>query len=154
MYVFTFRYKLEGVAFYATKLPRKRTTLPYIQEYGVISPVNLDYKIWSKFTYSYKFFDIRSNRQKGMLELVCVSVGCPTRSSIYAFVPCLSLLCSVSCCSPIFVLSAPKHWSRSGFIRQSTIFTLVTIFRTSSFLSVTSSQMWWNRISMCFVFAW
>ena len=35
--------KLEGVAFYANKLPRKRTTFSYLQEYGVISPINLDY---------------------------------------------------------------------------------------------------------------
>ena len=43
MYVFTLRYKLEGVAFYANKLPRKRTTHSDLQECGVISPVNLDY---------------------------------------------------------------------------------------------------------------
>ena len=44
MYVFTLRYK-RGVAFYADKLPRKRNTLSYLQEYGAISPVNLDYNI-------------------------------------------------------------------------------------------------------------
>ena len=43
MYVFTLRYKLEGVAFYANKLPRKRTTHSDLQECRVISPVNLDY---------------------------------------------------------------------------------------------------------------
>ena len=50
MYLFTLRYKYEGVAFYANKLARKTTTLSYLQEYGVISPINLDYSIWSKFT--------------------------------------------------------------------------------------------------------
>ena len=44
MYVFTLRYKLEGVTFYANKLPRKRTTHSDLQECGVISLVNLDYK--------------------------------------------------------------------------------------------------------------
>ena len=43
MYVFTLSYKLEGVAFYANKLPRKRTTHSDLQECRVISPVNLDY---------------------------------------------------------------------------------------------------------------
>ena len=43
MYVFKLRYKLEGVAFYANKLPRKRTTLSDLQECVVISLVNLDY---------------------------------------------------------------------------------------------------------------
>ena len=32
MYVFTLRNKLEGVAFYANKLPRKRTTLSDLQK--------------------------------------------------------------------------------------------------------------------------
>ena len=41
--MFTLGYKLDGVAFYANKLPRKRVTLSYLQVYGVISPVNLDY---------------------------------------------------------------------------------------------------------------
>ena len=45
MYLFTLRYKYEGVAFYANKLARKTTTLSYLQEYGVISPINLDYNI-------------------------------------------------------------------------------------------------------------
>ena len=44
MYVFTLRYKLEGVAFYANKIPGKRTSHSDLQECGVISPVNLDYK--------------------------------------------------------------------------------------------------------------
>ena len=43
MYVFTLRYKLEGVSFYANKLPRKRTTYSDLPECGVISLVNLDY---------------------------------------------------------------------------------------------------------------
>ena len=43
MYVFILRYKLEGVALYANKLPRKRTSHFDLQECGVISPVNLDY---------------------------------------------------------------------------------------------------------------
>ena len=43
MYMFTLRYKLEGMTFYANKLPRKRTTLSDLQECRVISLVNRDY---------------------------------------------------------------------------------------------------------------
>ena len=50
-----------------------------------------------------------------------------------------AFFCSIACRSPIIVLSAPKHCSGSGFIRQSTMFTSVSIFVTSSFFSITSS---------------
>ena len=52
MYVFRLRYKLEGVTFYANKLPHKRTTHSDLQECGLISPVNLDYKFDLNIQYS------------------------------------------------------------------------------------------------------
>ena len=110
-------------------------------------------QFWSKFTI-YKSFGNRSNRWKRMLESIGVSVGCPIWSLIYPFVPRSALFCSVACLSSIFVLSAPKCWSGSGFVRQSMMFTLVLMFRTSSFFFVMSSRIWWNYMSMCFVFAW
>ena len=151
--VFTLRYKLEGVAFYANKLPRKRTTHSDLQECGVISPVNLDYDFLSKFTI-FESYSNWSNKRKRVLRLVHVSVGFPIRSSIFPLVPYSVLLCSVTCRSPNFFLSAPKRWSWSGFIKQFAIFTSVSILHTSTLFSVTSSQMWWNRTSMCFIFAW
>ena len=63
-------------------------------------------------------------------------------------------LCSLACNSPICVLHVPKWWFGSGFIRLSTMFTSVSTFGTSSFLSMTSSQMWWYLTSMCLGFAW
>ena len=60
----------------------------------------------------------------------------------------------VSCRSPIMFLSAMKRCFRSGFIRQSMMFTSMLIFWTSSFFLVTSSRIWWYRTSMCFICAW
>ena len=83
-----------------------------------------------------------------MLKSVHVSAGCPIWSLIYPLFPCSALLCSVACCNPNFVLNAPERWSGSGFVRQSTIFTSVSIFQTTSFFAVTSSRMWWNPLFM------
>ena len=43
MYVFTLTYKLKGVAFYANKVPHKRTTLSNLEECRVISLVSVNY---------------------------------------------------------------------------------------------------------------
>ena len=65
-----------------------------------------------------------------MLESVCVSADCPICSYTSPFVLRLAMFCSVACCSSIFVLSALKRLSGSGFDRQSTIFTSVSVFQT------------------------
>ena len=62
---------------------------------------------------------------------------------------CSDLFNLVACRSPTNVLSAPKCCSKSGFVRQSTMCNLVSIFRSSSFFSITSSQMWWYHTSRC-----
>ena len=119
-------------------------------------PNNLMVRLWYVYhkVTNFKSFDNCSNRREGVLRLVHVSVGFPIRSSIFPLVPYSVLLCSVTCRSPNFFLSAPKRWSWSGFIKQFAIFTSVSILHTSTLFSVTSSQMWWNRTSMCFIFAW
>ena len=66
----------------------------------------------------------------------------------------LARLWSLACYSPICLLIVLKWWSRSGFVKLSVIFTFVSTFQTSSFLSVRSSHIWWHRISICFILAW
>ena len=39
-----------------------------------------------------------------------------------------TFFCSVACHSPIFVLNVPKRWSGNGFVRQSIMFSLVSIY--------------------------
>ena len=130
--MFTLRYKLKGVAFYANKLPYKRTIHSNLQECGVISPLNLDYN-----------FDL--NLQFSSPSAIGHTSGreCWSRSMyrlVARFDPQFSLLFPVRLyfarslvVVPILVLSAPKRWFGSGFVMQSTIFILVSIFRTSSF---------------------
>ena len=52
-------------------------------------------------------------------------------------------------CSANCHLSVPKSWSGSGFVRLSMMFTSISTFRTSSFLSVTSSLICCYLASLC-----
>ena len=55
--------------------------------------------------------------------------------------PRLALFCPVACGSPVFVITSTKQCFGSGFVKQSAMFTSVSIFQTSSFFYVTSSWM-------------
>ena len=108
MYVFTLTHKLEGVAFYANKIPHKRTTLSNLQECRVTSHVNLGYN----FDQNLQFTSTSAIDQIGRRESWCRFVYrlvARVDPRIYPFVPRSALLCSVSCRSPNFVLSALKH---------------------------------------------
>ena len=116
MYVFTLRYKLEGVAFYANKIPGKRTSHSDLQECRVTSHVNLGYN----FDQNLQFTSTSAIDQIGRRESWCRFVYrlvARVDPRIYPFVPRSALLCSVACRSPIIVLSLPKRCSGSGFVR-------------------------------------
>ena len=91
-----------------TNSTRKRTTYSDLQDCGVISPVNLDYNFDLNLPFSSLSAIAQTGRRECRGSSMCRLIA-RFDPQFYSLVPCSSLFYLVACCSPSFVLSAPKH---------------------------------------------